>query len=379
MRITIVVPHLSGGGAELVACKWAEGLAELRHDVTLLLTHGTPTGHHLKGVHVQALAASTVLGRILALRKFLEKTGCEFVVGVMPYCNLLAVIASFGLRCRTAVSEHALHSSAIKTMSTSAQLQWQIAKRLYRKADVCFAVSHALASELSAACRVPPGRLWVIPNPVLEQSKGENTRRLTSKVQAPTLRIVSPSRLVAIKRLSIVIETGEILSKQGYTVELHFYGEGPDKDRLEGMASASGLKAEFHGRVDKWWLKAPESSIVVLTSGLEGFGNVLVEAAAHGFPSVVSSKALGVSDACIPGVTAQLLSGDSADDFATGVTKALAMAPLLSSSVAKHWLTRFTIQEVAVVMQQVLTSAMPTDTRRTPKEEPQGTPTTIRN
>lgn len=164
---------------------------------------------------------------------------------------------------------------------------------------------------------------------------------------------------MALKRLHLVIEAAQLLKMSGRLVELHFYGDGPDRERLEGLAAAGGLNAQFHGRVEKWWLEAPTTSVVVLTSGLEGFGNVLVEAAAHGLPSVASSKALGVSDACIPGVTAQLVSGDDAHDFADGIIRASAMAPLATSSVAADWLSRFTTEEVALVMERILNSTAP--------------------
>lgn len=356
MRICLLVPHLSGGGAEIVACRWAESLAGFGHDVTLLLTHGIPGEPELPGVRVESLSGRGALGRIRALRSYIRRHRVDFVIGVMPYCNLLAVIAAARLACRVAVSEHTIHSANLKALSASSRVQWTAARVLYRHAEVCVAVSHALGAEMIAACKVSPERLWVLPNPVVESVL---MPRSETGVGAPSaIHIVSPARLVGNKRLHLVIEAAKLVENAGVRVELHFFGSGPDQGRLANLARDEGLKSTFHGKVDKWWQHAPQGSVAILTSGIEGFGNVLVEAAAHGIPSVVSSKALGVADACIPGVTAQLVLGDSPADYALGIHRAAVMNPRTVFLAASEWLTRFTPEEVGRQLSAILTRSV---------------------
>jgi glycosyltransferase involved in cell wall biosynthesis len=88
----------------------------------------------------------------------------------------------------------------------------------------------------------------------------------------------------------------------------------------------------------------------MLPSAVEGFGNVLVEAAAKSIPVVVSSRALGVADACIPDVTAKLVTGDSPGDFADG----LLFAGEMVLPDLKHWLDRFTNASAAVNFDRLL-------------------------
>lgn len=353
MQISIVVPHLVGGGAEHVAGKWAQSLSQLGHSVSVLLTHGDPETTSMQGVRVESIAARTPFGRIRLLRAHIRQHSTDVTIAVMPYCNLLAVLAAVGLPCRVAVSEHTIHSSAVNSMSLSSRLQWFLARFLYKKADACFAASHALAAELSAACKVSPSRLWVIPNPVAHEAH-DGTRNLRLDEASGVLKLVSPTRLVSGKRLHLVIEAAHLVGLTGAAVEVHFFGTGPDRERLEATARRAGVSANFHGRVEKWWQCSPPGAIMLLTSGIEGFGNVLVEAAAQGIPSVVSSKALGVADACVPGVTAQLVAGDSAQDFAEGILRAVEMRKFVESTTVTSWLNRFSPNEVARLIENIL-------------------------
>ena len=42
IKVAIVIPELTGGGAEFVALQWANYLHTAGHDVTVITTHGPP-------------------------------------------------------------------------------------------------------------------------------------------------------------------------------------------------------------------------------------------------------------------------------------------------------------------------------------------------
>ncbi len=66
---------------------------------------------------------------------------------------------------------------------------------------------------------------------------------------------------------------------------------------------------------------------------------MLVEAAAIGLPSVVSSRCLGSADAIVPGVTGEFAAGDSPKDYAEAILKAKALEMDLNQ--LEKWLERF--------------------------------------
>lgn len=77
---------------------------------------------------------------------------------------------------------------------------------------------------------------------------------------------------------------------------------------------------------------------MLLPSTCEGFGNVLVEAAAASIPSVAMSTALGVADALVPGVTGELVYLDSPTAIADAVQRAAH-----HRVDASDWLERFSV------------------------------------
>ncbi|MGZ6827616.1 MAG: glycosyltransferase, partial [Mycobacteriales bacterium] len=93
--------------------------------------------------------------------------------------------------------------------------------------------------------------------------------------------------------------------------------------------------------------------VLVLPSLQEGFGNVLVEAAECGVPSVAASQALGVADAVLPGVTGVLAASGSAAHLADAVEQARRLPPL-DPDLVLRWSGGFSPEVAAQVLEKVL-------------------------
>jgi glycosyltransferase involved in cell wall biosynthesis len=80
------------------------------------------------------------------------------------------------------------------------------------------------------------------------------------------------------------------LRAEGRAAELHFYGDGPDGDRLASLARSLGVAAEvrFHGRYSYRDLDeiATRIDVAVLASIYEGFGLVILEMMSRGVPVI---------------------------------------------------------------------------------------------
>lgn len=360
MKIAILIPRVSGGGAEDVARKWCVGLRALGHHVEFVLTHDdVPPG--IAGLDSFSLAANSgTFAKVAEFRKRVKAARYDAVISLMPYCNLLALIATAGLgksKPSVVISEHTIHAELSKRYTLSHQIQWQLAQRLYRYSAATVAVSHAVAAELTSICRVPASRLWVVPNPAAEGIEVRSFRPAVARLHptsGKTLAVVVPTRLIPQKRLDLAMQTALLVAQESdHQVRIEFFGEGPEKLRLAEMATLNGIPCIFRGWVDRWYDHIPEDGIVLVPSGSEGFGNVLIEAAARSVPSVVSSKALGVADACIAEVTGKLVCGDTPVDYADGV---LAASEMVLPDLRK-WLARFTSESAAHSLSLVLSAA----------------------
>lgn len=128
------------------------------------------------------------------------------------------------------------------------------------------------------------GLTAVIPNPVL--SKGEY--RLESFEKRPNIINVLGRLDVFQKRHDVMIDAFSIFVKHYPTFKLVFYGDGPDKNRMEAQIKRLGIesKIEFAGITNTPMDVMLSSKMFVLTSDFEGIPNSLIEAMSLGLPCI---------------------------------------------------------------------------------------------
>ncbi|WP_341393922.1 glycosyltransferase [Arthrobacter sp. G119Y2] len=348
MKVAVLLNRLSGGGAERVGTTWAEGLRSHGHSVDVVVTHEPPS------VDVQdcvRLEAGSFGRRIWKLRTLIRSQKYDVVVSLMPHWNvlsLLAVLAS-GKKVKTVISLHSLEAGMVKTHGLSFVAETLLARFLYRAADAVIAVSHAVGAEAKSKYNIERQKLWVVPNPVLDSLSGVGSARRSTK---DSLALIYAGRLVGQKKPETLLYCAATLMNESNipTVRVEFFGAGPLEKSLRLEAERLGVPTIFHGWRADWSASCPSDGVLVLPSMVEGFGNVLVEAAAIGLPSVSSSRALGVADAILPGVTGALAAGDHTADYCDAIRQAIAVPPFTVSP----WLERFTAEHAASIVNRII-------------------------
>jgi len=117
---------------------------------------------------------------------------------------------------------------------------------------------------------------------------------LRSKLGVPhdAKLILFVGRLIPIKNLPFLIEAFAVAKQQCVDLKLAIVGEGPERDALEKMAAASGVKHDVvfvgykEGKKLAEWYSA--SDIFALVSLYESFSIVVLEAMASGLPVIAS-------------------------------------------------------------------------------------------
>ena len=353
MRIAVVGHSQDRGGAEYVTRLWAEGLAARGHEVTLYGINGHGAAAEAAafgsssievwapdGVRPIGLASDSAghLAKARRLRCELRRNRYDVCLAMQTYPALLTLTAALGLRSDPCVliSERSIPSVRLKRQGRARRLQLAIARRIYRFADAAIVNSHPIAGDLISSFHLDPNRIHVVPNPSMGKAPSHATGpRPPSEYE---ISIVLPSRLVEEKRPMLAAAVAEELARRGQKVEILSFGTGPLRADFERETACTGVPVQFNGWVDRWMDDLPASAVVLLTSGCEGFGNVLVEAAAAGIPSVAISSALGVADAVVPGLTGELAISDDPSDIADAVEKAATR-----SVDAGAWLERFSV------------------------------------
>ena len=290
MRITLIIPSLSRGGAERIMSALANLWAEQGRAVTLLtFDHGDTPAYRLSPViehrRLGLLATSRNaaqgffrnLWRVRRLRRAIRESKADVVISFMDITNVLTVLATRGLRTRVVISERidpSLHDIG---------RAWSALRRLtYGYAD-------------AVVCQTDPALRWVqhrvhingrvIPNPVVAPMARTGAER-GAGAQAPT--IVAMGRLVPQKGFDLLLQAFAQIASRHPEWTLKIIGTGPLRAELERQAAELRIadRVQLVGELADPFPLVGAAELFVLSSRFEGFANALCEAMAMGLPVI---------------------------------------------------------------------------------------------
>jgi glycosyltransferase involved in cell wall biosynthesis len=355
MRVCLVYDHIfpqTVGGAERWMRDLALHVAASGHDVTYLtMRHwGDREPPELPGVRVVGL---TRAGRVylekrrafgpplrfgVAVARHLAAHGSEYDVvhtASFPYFPLLAAGA---LRRRRGyelfVDWHEVWTRDYWRRYAgrlAGTVGWDVQRRCARLQHSAYCLSRMHADRLVAeGYRGTPTIL-----PGLYAGPVEPT--LASDVD-PTL-VVYAGRHVREKRVDALVRAFARAGEQRTGLRLDLYGDGPEQPRVEALARELGLASSvrFLGRRPEEEVAEAmaSASCLATASEREGYGLVVVEAAARGTPSVVVE---GPENAAVElvqdGVNGAVARSASPDDLADALLRVLEGGAELRRSTA---------------------------------------------
>lgn len=182
------------------------------------------------------------------------------------------------------------------------------------------------------------GPVFVVPN-------GMTSPTLEGRSRAADPTLVSLGRLVVHKRVDRLIDTVGRLVERWPGLRLHVIGRGPDEAAVRARAAALGGAVIVHGFLDEH-AKAEvlaESWLNITLSDGEGWGLAVLEAAAHGVPTVCRDVD-GLRDSVRHGQTGWL--AEDGDDVADTIDTALRHladedAAAVMAKACQEWAARF--------------------------------------
>jgi glycosyltransferase involved in cell wall biosynthesis len=176
-------------------------------------------------------------------------------------------------------------------------------RRAVRRGDHVVAVSELVAARVAAARGTP---CPVVGSGVDPITPGESTSAM-----------ITVGRLIAHKRVDIAIGAAARLAPDVDGTVLTIVGDGPDRERLEMLASALDVRRriEFTGRLpttDAVHDRIARATVAVVPSRREGFGMFALEALASGLPVIhCRSEESAVSELVEDGVSGIAVPPDS--------------------------------------------------------------------
>lgn len=312
--------HPQGGGSERFVEHVATGLASRGHRVTVCCSAyaGAAADEFVRGVRFRRRGNDLTVYCFTLL--FLLRTRADLVVDTQ---NGLPFFSRLVVRCPVIVLVHHLHREQWRIVfgPLVGRIGWWIeswlAPRVYRRCRYV-TVSESTRRGL-AGLGVPATQITVVHNG-MERPPGRTA------LPDPRPLLVVVSRLAPHKRLEHAVEAVVRLRERWPALRLEVIGQGPWLRPLREHVQRCGVadRVVFHGWLDEAAKHAvlDRAWLHLCPSVKEGWGIVVMEAAAHGVPTVAYWSAGGVAESVRHGETG-LLASDF-DEFVAHVGSLLA-------------------------------------------------------
>jgi len=305
--------HPEGGGSEFYVEMVARALAARGAVVTMLSARvaGAPGDEVIHGVHHRRRGGVHTVYLAAAWQLLTRRVRADVVVDVQNGVPFLSPLVS---RRPVVALVHHVHREQWPLVfgPVGARLGWfvesRLAPMLYRRSRY-LTVSRSTAAELHDL-GVARDRIAIAHN---------GTAVLPSRaLRSPTPRVLVLNRLVPHKRVEMLLEAAAALRARHPELRVDVVGRGYWAPRLLEDVARLGLQdlVTLHGHVDeqtKADLQA-QAWVNAVPSVKEGWGLSVVEAGAHGTPSLAFANAGGVAEAVRDGVTGVLVVGGQ-DEF----------------------------------------------------------------
>ena len=305
-KIAFFCPKLDRGGAEMHLARLLANLSPEKYELHLFVIERGGSYERLLGENVRvattldAPPSSATLALVKSvgpLGRALKDLQPSLFVSLMDNVNLYAYLAwrrsgragKFVACIQTSLD----HSIAFGAVGKSRRVVRALLRYVYPQADAIVPLSHGVGRDLVRNPRIDPERVHVIHNYGIEvQEEVEYTP------PADRFVIAVCGRLVPLKGFDVVIRALGELHRQGRKPYLDVVGSGPEEDKLRTLAASEGIAeyVDFKGFVTEPQRFFTSSSLFILSSYFEGFGNVIVEAMSVGCPVLATDCPYGPAE-----------------------------------------------------------------------------------
>jgi len=321
-----------GGGSEVYLERIATLLAERGHEVTVVCAaHDRAPGDELRA-GVRFVRRGSKLGVYGQARRLLRSGDLGPIDVVVDTQNGIPFFAPWATRAPVLVLVHHVHREQWPVVYDPVRsragwfLESRIAPWAYRRQRYV-AVSDRTREEL-VELGVDRRRISVVHNGT-DTLGPESTFEDLMRQRAPRPTIAVLGRLVPHKRVEHVLKAAASLRASIPDLKVEVIGDGWWADRLVDAASEFDVDdlVTFHGHVDEARKDdlLRQAWVLALPSLKEGWGLVVMEAAARGVPAVAYARAGGVAESIRSDRTGVLVDGEEEDEYGgiNGFTEAL--------------------------------------------------------
>ena len=340
MRIAFFIESLALGGIGRLTLLLAEHFAGKGYHVDLVVAkrQGNYLAQIPPDLELVDLKASKLIFSTHLVGAYLKAANPDVLISANERVNIIALLAKklYKSKIKVIISIHVNNSEQVRHEKFLPSLYRRavlvIARLVYKWADQVVAVSKGVAMDACRLFKLSADRVTVIYNPLVTP---EIKVKMKTAVEHPWLKqsqfpvILGIGRLTAQKDFMTLLEAFSAVRKDEPEARLIILGEGEKRDELEKKTALLGLNdyVSMPGFVDNPYSYLYHSSVFVLSSAWEGFGNVLVEAMATGTPVVATNCPSGPAEILEDGKYGPLVPVGDVNSLAQAVVAVLKDPP----------------------------------------------------
>ncbi|WP_205694453.1 glycosyltransferase family 4 protein [Crenobacter cavernae] len=290
------IHSLQSGGAERVTANLANHWAAKGWKVSVVTIAGVEQDFYQLHPSVKRIALNLAGGssspwqaisnnlyRICALRKVLREEQPAIALSMMAIANILLGWARWGLPQIAAIGSERVHPPCLPLGRV-----WENLRIIsYGHLDALVAQTKESADWIKT--HTSSRHVAVIPNAVNWPLSTQVPICAPDSIgDCQARRLLSVGRLDSQKGFDLLIAAFSCLAQNHTDWELVILGEGPLRETLQAQIDKAGIadRVFLPGRVGNMTEWYQHADLYVMSSRFEGFPNALVEAMAHGLPTI---------------------------------------------------------------------------------------------
>ena len=297
-KLLFILPSLEGGGSEKNTVNILNTVNPDLFDAQLIVCGGEDNYSYLLPNHVKThyLKKKDVKHSFFAILSIINKEKPDIVFTSAEHVNLALIILKPFAKKKFV---HIIRQSTLPDYKVAKTLKSKIlffcSKFLYKRANRIVAQTDEMRKEIIATFRVSPEKVVTIFNIVNKEQVENLAKEGHAGYSSDNFNLVAVGSLYSLKGYDLLLEAVSILKEKIPTLKLHILGkeivEVGYKNMLENLSIELGVQdyVIFHGFKKNPYPYIKEANLFVLSSRVEGFPNVVLEALVLGTPVVATN------------------------------------------------------------------------------------------
>lgn len=285
IKVLFLIPDLSGGGAEKVLCNLVNSMDQTQFDITVqTVNEYNPNNYLAEGIHYKSIIqCKTKMGK--KIMNYWYRFCTEFKLTYPLYIKDDFDIEVAFLECGvTKVLAASTNKKAVKLAWVHCDLKKKglTSKKVgkyYSQYDkvVCVSKEAQRSFEQIFGEYVKSVVLYnVVDEQTIHQMAADKP---IIDWEEDKVHLLTVGRLSYEKGCDRLIEASELLLRDGYNIQIHFLGDGDEKNHLEELVDNKKLSeiVKFEGYTNNPFPYMKRANLIVIPSRTEALSTVAIE------------------------------------------------------------------------------------------------------